>query len=154
PASAFPKVTFAPPKTGTIKNLVPVMAQSARCAAVSDVHQMLAFGHDKAYTDAQVSLVRLDAQGTPLAYATPIKLPRPSGLDKLPSYVTGVAFHPRLPLLYVWQDFAGVYANPPPAAPKEVMLFDHLHIVSFAKETPEVLISLCRGQEYIYAQGG
>src|ERR1700722_11364342 len=81
-ASAQPKVTLAPPNTGASAALVPVMAQSARCAAVSDAHGLLAFGHDRGCADAHVSLVKLDAKGTPAAYAIPLKLPTSAGLAK------------------------------------------------------------------------
>lgn len=153
-ASAQPKTTLAPSKPGKLDTLVPVMAQSARCAAVSDVHGLLAFGHDKTYADVHVSLVKLDAKGTPAAYTIQITLPKPAGLTKNKNYVTGVAFHPKLPRLYVWQDIDVYYTNPPPPAPPETMQFDHLCIYDIAKETPELLVSLCRGQEFIYGQGG
>src|SRR5437588_609875 len=83
-ASAQPKVTLAAPKNGRIDALVPVMAQSARCAAVSDAHRLVAFGHDRGYADAHVSLIRLDAKGIPAAFAIPLKLPSPAGLVKTP----------------------------------------------------------------------
>ena len=60
------------------------MAQSARCAAVSDAHGLVAFGHDRGYADAHVSLIRLDAKGIPAAFAIPLKLPSPAGLVKTP----------------------------------------------------------------------
>lgn len=154
-AAAQPKIALPAAKPGTIDALVPVMAQSARVAAVSDVHNLLAFGHDKDYVDAHVSLVKLDAKGTPAATSTQLKLPKPAGgLLKHKNYVTGVAFHPKLPILYVWQDIDVYYTNPPPAAPPETKQFDHLCVVNFAKEPPELLVSMCRGDEYIYGQAG
>ena len=128
------------------------MAQSARCIALSEEHSLLAFGHDASNADGQVSLVRLDAKGTPLAYSTAIKLPRPNGLGKYVNYVTGIGFHPKLPLLYVWQDINVNYSNPPPPAPAEIKNFDHLHIFNVAGEAPELLVSLCRGPDFIYGQ--
>jgi hypothetical protein len=152
-AAAQPKVTLAAPKPGKIDALVPVMAQSARVAAVSDVHGLLAFGHDKDYADAHVSLFKLDAKGTPAAAGTQLKLPKPAGLVKNKNYVTGVAFHPKLPVLYVWQDIDVYYSNPPPPAPPETKQFDHLCIFNLAKDPPELLVSMCRGDDYIYGQG-
>src|SRR3954464_1049718 len=95
PAVAQVKVTFAP-KTGRIEGLTPVMAQAARCAAISEAHGLLAFGHDKDVPGAHVPLARLGGKGNPAAYAIPLLLPRPKGLEKAPQYATGVAFHPKL----------------------------------------------------------
>ena len=154
PAFAQSKITLPPPKTGTIQSLVPVMAQHARCAALSDVHGLLAFGHDKTYPDAHVTLFRLDAKGNPTVFGTPITLPKPAGLVKNKNYVTGLAFHPKLPLLYVWQDLDVFYTNPPPPPPPGTMEFDHLCVFNIAKETPELLVTFCRGLEFIYGQQG
>jgi hypothetical protein len=157
PASAQPKIALPAPKKGTLDTLIPVMAQSARVMAVSDTHSMLAFGHDKD-ADVQVSLVKLDPKGTPAASSAQLKLPIPVELTKLKdrkrNYVTGVAFHPKLPLLYVWQDVDVYYSNPVPPGPPETMQFEHLCIVSFAKDPPELVVSLCRGLEYTHGQGG
>ena len=152
PAFAQPKVTLAP-KAGRHDAIVPVMAQSARCAAVSDAHGLLAFGHDLKYPDAHVSLVKLNGKGTPAAFAIPLKLPSLPGLVKNPNYAVSLAFHPTLPLLYVWQDFAGNYTNPPMMT-DDMKKFDHLLIYDVAKETPELLVGLCRGENYIFAQNG
>src|SRR5438128_2314613 len=70
------------PKIGKIANLVPVTAPSARCIAIGEAAGWLAFGHDKIFADAHVSLVKLDAKGNPAAYSIPLKLPRPAGLVK------------------------------------------------------------------------
>lgn len=154
-ATAQPKtaLTVAPP--GRMDNLISVTAPHARCVALSERLQLLAFGHDRGYLDAHVSLVKLDAKGQPAAYAVPIKLPRVDTLAaKYPGYTLSVAFHPKLPLLYVWQDITIVYTNPPPPPPPDWDKYNHLHIVSMAKDVPEVVASMCRGVEYIYGQKG
>ena len=153
-APAQPTVALVPSKAPRVDALVPVMAQSARCIALSETHGLLAFGHDKTYADAHVSLVKLDAKGTPFAYAIPIKLPKPAALVKNKNYVTGLAFHPKLPLLYVWQEIDVYFTNPPPPAPPETMQFDHLCIIDISKETPELMLGMCRGLEFIYGQQG
>ena len=154
-AHAYPKVTFGPPKDGKIDNLVPIMAQSARCCAQSDVHGLIAFGHDHTYADAHVSVVKLDGKGTPLAYAMPIKLHRPDALAKFPNQANGLAFHPKLPLLYVWQEIQIHYANPPAPQPPELdKNFNHLQVFNVSGETPQLVFSLCRGLEFIYGQAG
>ena len=144
-ACAQPQTTLAPAKTGVIANLVPVPAPLARAVALSEPLGLLAFVHDKAHLDAHVSLVKLDAKGTPLAYAVPWKIPHVKGLEKHPNYALSVAFHPKLPLLYVWQDLNLNYTNPPGPAPAELKQFDRLLVYRVAKEPPELLLSLCRG---------
>jgi hypothetical protein len=102
-----------------------------------------------------VSLIKLDGKGTPSAYSTQVKLPKPAALVKNKNYVTGVAFHPKLPLLYVWQDLDAYYTNPVPATtPAEVKQFDHLCVLNFAKDPPELLVSVCRGDEFTFGQQG
>lgn len=153
-AAAQVKTTLAPAKAGRVDALVPVMAQAARCVALSETHGLLAFGHDKTYADAHVSLVKLDAKGTPFAYSIPIKLPKLAGLVKNRNYVMGLAFHPKLPLLYVWQEIDVYFSTQPPPATPETMQFDHLCILDVSKVTPELVVSMCRGIEFIYGQQG
>lgn len=152
--SAQPKYTLPAPKQGRLDNLVPVTAPLARSMALSEMHGYLAFCHERPYQDGHVSLVRLDAKGNPAAYAIAIKLPRADSLAKFPNYALAAAFHPKLPLLYVWQDIAHPYIPQPQAEPPELKNFDHLLIYSLAKETPELIASLCRGPDYIYGHLG
>jgi hypothetical protein len=152
PALAQPKTTLTP-KAGRSDAIVPVMAQAARCAAISDVHGLLAFGHDRSYANAHVSLFKLDGKGTPAAFAIPLKLPSLPALAKTPNYAVSLAFHPKLPLLYVWQDFAAAYLNPPTMT-DDMKKFDHLLIYDISKKEPELILRLCRGDNYIFGQAG
>lgn len=154
PALAQPKTVLPVARDGPLDNLVPVPVADARAVALSEPLGLLAFCHDRNYPDAQVSLVRLDAKGNPAAYATAWKLPRPKALEKWSTYALAAAFHPRLPLLYVWQDIALPYNNPPPPVPADVKDFDHLLTYNVAKNPPELVAGLCRGPEYLYGQGG
>jgi hypothetical protein len=148
-------IVLSPAKIGQkIPSLTPVTAPSARCIAIGETAGWLAFGHEKTFADAHVSLIKLDAKGNPAAYSIPLKLPRPAGLGKHANYPLALAFHPRLPVLYVWQDIAIPYTNPEAAQPPDLKNFDHLHIYSVAKEPPELLASLCRGPEYLYGSSG
>lgn len=156
PARAQPATTYTP-KDGTIPNLVPVPAPEARCGALSEAHGLLAFGHDVSHPSAHVSLVRLDAKGNPAPYAVSWKLPRPEALikAKLDHFPTGLAFHPKLPLLYVWQDITLPYAGPPANLSPEARQFDHLVIYNVAKDPPELVAALCRGFDYyLHGQQG
>lgn len=154
PASAQPKATFAPPKNGVIDNVSLIAAHQSRWAALSETHRLLAFCHESSYPDSRVSLVKLDAKGLPAPYLTQLKLPKPDGLVKFANYALAAAFHPRLPLLYVWQDVNLHYTNPPSNEPADLKNFDHLVIFDLAREPAEVVATLCRGKEYIYGQSG
>jgi hypothetical protein len=148
------KVSFETARPGKIDILTPVAAPEARCMALGEAQGLLAFGHDRPYTDADLSLVKLDAKGTPSAAATRWKIPADKWQDKVPSYILSVALHPKLPLLYVWRDVPLNYAAAPTTHPPEHKAYDHLLIYSLAKETPELLASLCRGDEYSFGQQG
>jgi hypothetical protein len=154
PAAAQPLTTLSPAKDGKLENLVPVPAADACWAAVSETLGLLAFCHERTREDAQVSLVRLNARGRPAAYSTTWKLPRPAApaLAKVPHYALSAAFHPKLPLLYVWQDIAVPYPNAAP--PPEVKLFDHLCVYNVAKSPPELVVALCRGENVAHGQSG
>ena len=56
-------------------------------------------------------------------------LPRPQSLSTFPSSAKSLIFHPRLPLLYVWQDIDAPIKGPKVEAVQE---FDHLLIYSIA----------------------
>ena len=141
-------------KSGTIANLTPVMAHQARCVALSEKLGLLAFGHERAYPDAQISIFKLDEQGKPAPFATTLKMPLPETLRKLdklkPSnQVSSLAFHPRLPLLYVWRDVNLLWTIPPKFN-AETKDYDHLLVYDVAKNPPELVLSLCRGLEYLH----
>lgn len=154
PLAAQVKVAFTQPTVGKIDILAPVIAPSARCVALGEAQGLLAFGHDRPYTDADLSLVKLDARGTPAITSTQWKVPADKWQEKLPSYILSVAFHPRLPLLYVWRDVPLNHAVPLASHPAELKTYDHLMIYSVAKDAPELLASLCRGEGYSFGQQG
>jgi hypothetical protein len=154
-ALAQPQTMLRPAKDGQLANLVRVPVPDARSVALSESLGLLAFCQGDKSLDGQVSLVKLDAKGNPAAFATTWKMPRPAALAKFANYGVSAAFHPKLPLLYVWQDITLPYNNPPPPVPAETQLFDHLCIYNVAKTPPELVVSLCRGPLFIYGmQGG
>ncbi len=153
-APAQVKITFDAPKLGKVDTLTPVVAPEARCVALAEAQALLAFGHERPYTDAHLSLVKLDAKGTPSAAATTWKVPADKWQEKFPSYILSVAFHPKLPLLYVWRDLPLNYVLPATSQPPEHKLYDHLLIYRVAKDPPELLASLCRGDEFSFGQQG
>jgi hypothetical protein len=154
-APAQPHTTLSPAKDGELANLVPVPVNDARSVALSETLGLLAFCQDGPRPEARVSLVRLDAKGNPAPYATTWKLPRPANPPKINAYAVSACFHPKLPLLYVWQDLAQPFPNPPKPMPPEIKPFDHLFIYNVAKDPPELVVALCRGDGYAWGlQGG
>jgi hypothetical protein len=124
-----------------------VVAPAARHVAVSDVAGVLAVGH-RPKAPAHLSLFRLDAQGQivpgdPVA----ITLPKPATLGARPNTVLGLRCHPRLPLLYVWQDVEPLPDNmvTDPAAAAE---FDHLLIYSLDEPQPKLVLATARGPNF------
>jgi hypothetical protein len=154
-APAQPQVTLPAAKVGTVPILVPVPVPPAISVALSETLGLLAFAHERAYVDAHLSLVKLDAKGSPAAYCTSWKLPRPPEvLAKFGFSALSVAFHPKLPLLYVWQDVGLNYGVPVTGQPPEWAQFDHLLIYNVAKETPELVVSLFRGEQTHFGMAG
>ncbi|HKB36538.1 MAG TPA: hypothetical protein VKD72_08800, partial [Gemmataceae bacterium] len=124
--------------------LVRLVAPGASCAAAGDVVGMVAVGH-KVDKQARLSLFRLDAQGRPTGAPIVVKLPKPAGLATRDTYPLSLAFHPSLPLLYVWQEVEGLKGDPVPPDEPAWKDLDHLLIYAIDKE-PELLVGLCRGQ--------
>jgi len=124
----------------TIPNLIVVTLPSpASCATVSDTLNLLAVGQ-KDGKEPHVLLYALDAQGQPTAAApSPITLPRPAALAKDLNYPLSLAFHPRLPLLYVWQDVEVPHVYGVPNDPAPCANVDHLLIYDVAKSPPALV---------------
>ena len=129
------------------KRVVQVVASSASCAAVHDASQLLVFGH-QGVPEYQLSVFHLDAKGNVTGDGPQyIVLPRPASMAEHASYALGLAFHPTLPLLYVWQDIQG------PKAEDVFAGFDHLIIFEIADGTLAPVGYHGRGPEYGYGQG-
>jgi hypothetical protein len=79
-----------------------------------------------------------------------VKLPRPASLAAYPAAATSLLFHPKLPLLYVWQDIAG----PPMTSAKDNVVyreFDHLLVYSLApNQAPKLELATARGPGFVY----
>lgn len=81
-----------------------VSLNASTCAAVSDAIDVLAIGQHEGESD--ITLYKLDGRGVPVASTlATVTLPRPAALpkdrDNEPKFLL---FHPKLPILYVWQD--------------------------------------------------
>ena len=124
-----------------------VVAPAARHVAVNDVAGVLAVGH-RPKSLAQVSLFRLDAQGQVVAgEPVTLSLPKPAALEPRPNSMLAMLCHPRLPLLYVWQDVDPLPDSAPtdPAVSAE---FDHLFIYSLEEPQPKLIMATARGADF------
>lgn len=149
-ADIAPRFTnVEPPKA---EYLVHVLAPQARCLAVSDTLGWIAAGH-KAAHPAQITLYKLDPQGKPTGAPIAIKTPVPAYLTPRNHYVLGLLFHPRLPLLYVWQDVEASKADPPPPEDPAWKEFDHLLIYNLAATVPELVFATARGKGFCIGVG-
>ena len=124
-----------------------VVAPAARHVAVNDVAGVLAVGH-RPKSPAHVSLFRLDAQGQ-IVPGDPvtITLPKPATFGARPNHVLALRCHPRLPLLYVWQDVEPL----PELAPTDPAIsaeFDHLLIYSLDEPQPKLIFATARGPDF------
>jgi hypothetical protein len=146
--AAQPQITLPPAKVGSVPPLIPVPVPPPFAVSLSEAQGLLAFAHERSYPDAHLSLVKLDAKGNPAAYCTSWKLPRPpEPLAKAGFSALAVALHPKLPLLYVWQDVGLNNAAALTAQPPEWAAFDHLLIYNVAKEQPDLIVTMCRGEQ-------
>jgi len=154
PARAEPEIKLPLVPAESVERLVMVPAPSATCVAVGDAHGWLAVGHGKKHRDAHVSLFRLDNEGK-LAADEPISitLAAPGKLAEFPNYPLSLAFHPKLPLLYVWQDIAVAKKSSPDRDDPARAEFDHLHIYSVAGPQPVLLQSQARGNDFAEGLG-
>jgi hypothetical protein len=125
------------------------VAPLARWAAVNDSAAALAVSHRPGpASPAQLSVFKLDAQGQ-IAAGDPatIVFPKPASLADRPHSALGMVCHPRLPLLYVWQD-----VEPPPAPltidPALSADFDHLLIYDLSQTPPELVLATARGDSF------
>jgi hypothetical protein len=146
-------IKLTPTEIDKTPYVVPLVAPGATCAAVGDNLGMVAVGQ-KVNKEPQISLFRLDDQGKMAAAPVFIKVPKPATLAQRDVYPLSLAFHPSLPLLYVWQDVEGLKGDPVPPVDPAWKDLDHLHIYSLEKVAPELLLSLCRGTQFHTGQIG
>lgn len=79
-----------------------------------------------------------------------ILLPRPASLEKALNYTLSLAVHPKLPILYVWQDIATIPVPDPKNNPYHTE-FDHLLVYNLAGGIPQLLGAFARGEEHAYS---
>lgn len=146
-------------KPGELDILRKVPTASTFAAVVSDVAGALIVAHapqptvtkalpaDFAIADGpDLTVYRLDAQGE-VGAASPIRLPRAAKLASRRQYPLAVAVHPKLPLLYVWQDVVAP-AEGGPADDQATDGFRHLHIYEIASAEPRLIQSAASGESF------
>jgi hypothetical protein len=146
-------------KPGELDILRKVPAASAFAAVVNEPAGALVVAHapQPSYAkslpehfeitdEPDLTLFRLDAKGEAGA-GTPLRLPRAAKLVKRRQYPLALATHPKLPLVYVWQD---VVAPAEGAAPDDFAGdgFKHLHIYDVSSPKPKLLQSACGGETF------
>lgn len=151
-------------KPGELDVLRKIPTASAFLAVVSDVAGALVVVHapQPTYTqalpehfpiteDADLTVYRLDAKGelgaAEAAKGTPIRLPRAAKLAARRQYPLSVVAHPKLPLLYVWQDVVAS-AEKAPRDEQATDGFKHLHIYDLATSPPKLVQSACWGESF------
>lgn len=133
--------------------IVRVVEPAATVAAVSDRLAVLAVAV-RGTNDYQVALYGLDGRGAPTGAPQQVRLPVPSSLQGFATYASGLAFHPRLPLLYVWQDIAYQKPAGDPAKNPAYSDFDHLVVLQMEAGGRAVVAGAsARGPRYVYGQG-
>ena len=147
-------------KPGELDILRTVTAPPSAAAVVSDVAGVLAIAHKpKVLTSKEIlagvkiengphlSLFRLDQRGEAASAATQITLPHSPKLVARQNYPLALAVHPKLPLLYVWQDVAAPAEGGPPDDPKTDG-FRHLHVYDVSAAEPRLVQSLAEGETF------
>jgi hypothetical protein len=123
----------------------PIVAPIARCAAQSDMANRVAFGHDG--REPQISLFRLDDKGEVVGERIGINLPKPAALAARLNTPLCLAFHPKLPLLYAWQDLMVPREGEPKDDPANDG-FHHLAIYDISSAEPKLIESHGTGEGF------
>ena len=159
----LPRVTIAigPPAAGGTEKCVKALAPLAQCMAVSEVGSVLVAGMAPPLPVAPAQpepgallVYSLDAAGAIVAGEPKrIPLPRPASLAAFKVMPTAVYAHPRLPVVYVWQDVMPAESAPSVPPPPDVVQrdFDHLLIYKVAGGTLELVKATARGQSFGYS---
>lgn len=155
---------------GDLDILRKVPTASAFLATVSDAAGALVVAHapQPTYTqalpehfpitdDPDLTVYRLDAQGEvgpgEIGKGTPLRLPRAAKLAARRQYPLALAVHPKLPLLYVWQDVVAPAEKAPPDD-QAGDGFKHLHIYDLTATPPKLVQSACYGENFSRGNAG
>ena len=122
--------------------LVPVVVPGAICAVVSDTHNLLVIGSDDDKHQLSIFSLAGNAAHSPSKPAQ-VNLPKPALLGNAKNRPLGMAFHPKLPLLYVWQDITA-------DAEKIYIGFNHLIVYAIEPAALRQVAAYARGPEFAH----
>lgn len=140
--------------------LAPVIAPTATSFVVNDTLGLLFATHrppraketpKPGTTWPQLTYSKVDAAGVPGPFK-PIALPKPAALAKQANYPLGLAFHPKLPLMYVWQDVEPVMPRADATDQPVYKEFDHVLVYHLDGPEPELLFAFGRGERFAFGQ--
>lgn len=139
-------------KAATANMVVRIPAPGAVVLASSETHNMAAAGII-AGTKAKIALYTLGGDGSATAGAV-IDLPLAPELDKYSARPVGVVFHPKLPLLYVWQELVVSPADLADAKKPFIKeKFFHGLIYQIGAGGPKLLESFGNGWSFDFSPG-
>ncbi len=151
--------TSAPDKTiPAPPYLFPVVAPTANLLVINDALDMMFIAHRPPEAKdmpkpntvwPQLAYARIDAKGVPGAFKS-IALPKPATFAKQSNYPLAVAFHPKLPLLYVWQDIQPITPRAETTDAPVYKEFDHVLIYHLDGAEPELLMSFGKGSRFAF----
>ncbi|MFA5042502.1 MAG: hypothetical protein WC381_07100 [Kiritimatiellia bacterium] len=131
--------------------VIQVAAPGAVCAAAQDDTARLAVGV-RGTGECHIAVFPLGPAGNVLTGGVArVGLPKIAALKDYTPYPLDMAWHPRLPLLYVWQDAAGPGAAVPANSPV-FREFDHLAVYSLTGGVLQCVRSYARGSNYVWGQ--
>lgn len=142
-AGAFREFRIPAAPDDKLGGIIPVVAPHAKVMLFHDDLGFLLVGEREPKKDGTLALYRVDGRGWPSADPIMLPLPKPPGVSC--SYPIGLAFHPKLRQLYVWQDTDAV---PPPGDEAVYKSFEHLLIYDLSKPKPELIYRGCQGPQY------
>lgn len=111
--------------------LTQVVVPDATCAAVNADGSLLVVGC-KSNEGKHLAVFRLDVNGRPAGDPAWIGFPKPETLAPHANYALGLLFHPRLPVLYAWQDVGGLPPGRHENAPDLTKHQEFDHLLTFA----------------------
>jgi hypothetical protein len=140
-------VPLPPCTTGRVAQ---VALPGATCLAVSETLRLAVVAH-RGPTDFQLTALPLGPAGDiEPGSASRVTLEKPESLKAFTVSAQGLAFHPVLPLLYVWREVA--YPFPPGKRPDNPVFrdFDHLAVYAVSNRTLVPAGAFARGPDFAY----
>lgn len=131
--------------------VVQVAVPGAVCATVQDDTARLVVGMRGA-GDYQLAILPLDPSGNVLTgELARVVLPKTDTLKTYTQYPLDAVWHPRFPILYVWQDVTGPDVTDPAQNPV-FREFNHLAVYTLTGGVLQLVQSYAQGTNYVWGQ--